>query len=63
MCRKNGKWIGSAQSRSVRGASHHPNFISDCPTICHMYLTCLPGEWVSFCVAGTIAASMDAPWT
>ena len=48
MCREDGKWIASAESRSVRGASHQPNFMGDCSTICHMYLPCLPGEWVSF---------------
>ena len=60
MCREDGKWIASAESRSVRGASHQPIFMGDCPTICHMYLPCLPGEWVSFCVPGAIAVSVDA---
>ena len=63
MCREDGKWIASAESRSVRGASHQPNFMGDCSTICHMYLPCLPGEWVSFCVPGAIAASVHAAWT
>ena len=63
ICREDGKWIASAESRSVREASHQPIFMSDCLTICHMYLPCLPGEWVSFCVPGAIAVSADAAWT
>ena len=30
-------WIASAESRSVRGASHQPIFMGDCLTICHTY--------------------------
>ena len=63
MCRVDGKWIASAESRSVRGASHQPIFMGDCPTISHMYLPCLPGEWVSFCVPGAISLSVDTAWT
>ena len=40
--RKQTKWIAPAESRSVRGASHQPIFMGDCPTICHTYLPCLP---------------------
>ena len=36
--------IASAKSRSVRGASHHPAFMSGCLTISHMCLPCLPSE-------------------
>ena len=60
MCREDGKWIASAESRSVRVTSHQPIFMGDCPTICHMYLACLPGEWVSFCVPGAIARELPA---
>ena len=35
-------WIASAESWSVRGASHQPIFMGDCLTIFHMYLPCLP---------------------
>ena len=55
-------WIASAESRSVRGASHQPIFIGDCLTICHMYLPCLPREWVSFCVSGDVEVSVDVAW-
>ena len=63
MCCEDGKWIASAESRSMRGASHQPILMGDCLTICHMYLPCLPGEWVSFCAPGAIAVSADAAWT
>ena len=36
--------IASAKSRSARGASHHPAFISGCLTISHTCLPCLPSE-------------------
>ena len=54
--------IASAESRSVRGASHQPIFMGDCLTICHTYLPCLPREWVSFCVSVTAEVSADAAW-
>ena len=53
-------WIASAESQSMRGASHQPIFMGDCLNICHMYLPCLPSEWISFCVAGDIEVSADA---
>ena len=55
-------WIASAESRSVRGASHQPIFMGDCLTNCHTYLPCLPREWVSFCVSGAVEVSADATW-
>ena len=55
-------WVASAESRSVRGASHQPIFMGDCLTICHMYLPCLPREWVTFCVSGTAEVSVDSAW-
>ena len=55
-------WIASAESRSVRGASHQPIFMGDCLTICHTYWPCLPREWVSFCVTGAVEVSADAAW-
>ena len=36
--------IASAKSRSARGASHYPAFISGCLTISHTCLPCLPSE-------------------
>ena len=63
ICREVGKWIALAASRSARGASNQPIFMGDCLTICHMYLPCLPGEWVSFCLPGAIAVSVDVAWT
>ena len=30
-------WIASAESRSMRGASHQPIFMGYCLTICHTY--------------------------
>ena len=62
MCREDGKWITSAESRSVRGASHQLIFMGNCLTICYMYFPCLLGEWVSFCLPGTIAVSANAAW-
>ena len=53
-------WIASAESRSVRGASHQPIFMGDCLTICHMHLPCLPGEWFSFSVLGAVEVSVWA---
>ena len=44
------------------GASHQPIFMIDCLTICHMYLPCLPSEWVRFCVPGAIEERADAEW-
>ena len=35
-------FIASAKSRSARGASHRPAFMSSCLTISHMCLLCLP---------------------
>ena len=55
-------WIASAESRSVRGASHQPIFMGDCLTVCHTCLPCLPREWISFCVSGTVEVSVDAEW-
>ena len=55
-------WIASAESRSVRGASHQPIFMSDCLTICHTHLLCMPREWVSFCVSGAVEVGRDAEW-
>ena len=55
-------WIASAESRSVRGASHQPIFMGGCLTISHMYLPCLPREWISFCVSGTAEVNADAAW-
>ena len=57
---KNKMWIASAESRSVRGASHQPVFMGDCRTICQTCLLCLPSKWVSFCVPGAIEVSEDA---
>ena len=34
--------IESAKSRSTRGASHQPAFMSNCLTISYMCLACLP---------------------
>ena len=53
-------WIASAESWGMRGASHQPVFMGDCLTICHMCLSCLPSEWVSFCVPGITEVSADA---
>ena len=39
----NSMWIASANSRSVRGASHQPAFMDSSLTIGHMYWPCLPG--------------------
>ena len=36
--------IASAKSRSARGASHQPAFMSGCLTISHTCLPCLPGK-------------------
>ena len=44
----------------MRGASHQPIFMGDCLTICHMYLRCLPGEWVSFIVLGAVEVAAAA---
>ena len=55
-------WIASAESRSVRGASHQPIFMGDCLTICETYLPCLPREGVSFCVSGAAEVSTNAAW-
>ena len=52
----------SAESRSMRGASHQPTFRDDCLAICHTYLHCLPREWISFCVSGTVEVGADAAW-
>ena len=54
--------IASAESRSVRRASHQSIFMGDCLTICHTYLPCLPREWISFCVSGTAEVRADAAW-
>ena len=54
--------IASAESLSARGASHEPIFMVDCLTIFHTYLPCLPREWISFCVSGTVEVSADAAW-
>ena len=54
-------WIASAESRSVRGASHQPIFMGDCLTNCHTYLSCLPREWVT-CFSGSAEVSVDAMW-
>ena len=56
-----GLWIASAESRSVRGASHQPIFMGDCLTNCHTYLSCLPREWVT-CFTGSAEVSVDAMW-
>ena len=53
-------WIASAEFRSMSGASHQPIFMGDCLTIYHMYLPCLPSEWISLCVPGTIEVIADA---
>ena len=53
-------WIAPAESRSLRGAFHQPIFMSECLTICHMYLPCLPGEWVSFSMLGAVEVCMWA---
>ena len=43
--------IASAKSRSVRGASHQPDFMGNCLNISHMCLHCVPdGGWVIPCV-------------
>ena len=60
MCREDSKWIASTESQCISGASYQPIFMGECLTICHMYLPCQPGEWVSFCVPGAIAVSADA---
>ena len=46
--------IASAKSRSVRGASHQPAFMSGCLTISHTCLPCLPSARVSPSVLGVI---------
>ena len=56
-----GLWIASAESRSVRGASHQPIFMGDCLTNCHTYLSCLPREWVT-CFTGSAEVSADVMW-
>ena len=44
----------SAKSRSVRGASHRPAFMSSCLTISHTRLPCLPSGRVSASVPGVV---------
>ena len=39
--------IALAKPRSMRGASHHPAFMSNCLTISHTCLPCLPSGRVS----------------
>ena len=39
-----GVLIASTKSRSLRGASHQPAFMSGCLTICHTCLPRLPSE-------------------
>ena len=46
--------IASAKSRSVRGASHQPAFMSSCLTIGHTCLPCLPSGGVSPSVPGVV---------
>ena len=46
--------IASAKSRSLRGASHQPAFMSSCLTISHTCLPCLPSGRVSPSVPGVI---------
>ena len=46
--------IASAKSRSVRGASHQPAFMSSCLTISHTCLPCLPSGRVSASVPGVV---------
>ena len=35
-----------AKSRSTRGASHQPDFMSSCLTICQACLPCPPSGWI-----------------
>ena len=51
----------SAESRSVRGASHQPIFMGDYLTIYQTCLLCLPREWVT-CFSGSAEVSVDAMW-
>ena len=44
--------VALAKSRSVRGASHQPAFMSSCLTISHMCLPCLLSGRVSPSVPG-----------
>ena len=44
--------IASAESRSARGASHQPAFMSSCLTISHTCLPCLPSGRASPSVSG-----------
>ena len=39
--------IASAESRSVRGASHQPVFMGSCLAISHMCMSCLPSGRIS----------------
>ena len=41
--------IASAKSRSARGASHQPAFMSGCLTISHTCLPCPPGKGSLLC--------------
>ena len=54
------KLSASAKSRSARGASHQPVFISSYLTIGHRCLPCPPSERVTPCVPGVIEGSGDA---
>ena len=54
-------WIASAESRSVRGASHQPIFMGDYLTIYQTCLPCLPREWVT-CFSGSDEVSVDVMW-
>ena len=38
----------------MSGGSHQPAFMGDCLTISHMAIAMSAGEWMSFCVPGTI---------
>ena len=40
--------IALAKSRSMKGASHQPAFMSGCLSISHMCLVCLPSEQMLF---------------
>ena len=51
-------WNAWAKSRSVRGVSRQLIFKGNYLIICHMYLPCLPREWVSFSVLGAVEVSV-----
>ena len=55
-------WIASAESRSVRGASHQPIFMGDCLFVTHICPVC-PGNGSVFVYLVLFKVSADAMWT